>query len=185
MKINFSDNLLHMFYYVPTGYDDTTFSVMTVVIAIALALIFGVVCVRIAENKGYDDGAKWFLYGFFLGILGVLLTCISPDNSKPTYTSSNSDSLLSRAAADTPDPTDWKCEFCGKYNPKYTGTCSCGKSHVESIKKHEALKEQANLQAKKADESSRLDRLKKYKELLDMGAITQEEFDKKKKELLS
>ncbi len=33
--------------------------------------------------------------------------------------------------------------------------------------------------------SSNIDELKKYKELLDMGAITQEEFNKKKKELLN
>ena len=32
--------------------------------------------------------------------------------------------------------------------------------------------------------SSNADELKKYKELLDMGAISQEEYDQKKKELL-
>jgi uncharacterized membrane protein len=34
------------------------------------------------------------------------------------------------------------------------------------------------------DESNNLDKLKKYKKLLDMGAITQEEFDKKKSEIM-
>ena len=36
-----------------------------------------------------------------------------------------------------------------------------------------------------AKDNSNADELKKYKELLDMGAITQEEFDAKKKELLN
>ena len=34
-------------------------------------------------------------------------------------------------------------------------------------------------------EVSVVDEIKKYKELLDMGAITQEEYEKKKKELLN
>ena len=39
--------------------------------------------------------------------------------------------------------------------------------------------------SKKDSSSSSADEIKKFKELLDMGAITQEEFDKKKKELLN
>ena len=38
--------------------------------------------------------------------------------------------------------------------------------------------------AKSADDNAAIDMLKKWKELLDMGAITQDEFDTKKKELL-
>ena len=38
--------------------------------------------------------------------------------------------------------------------------------------------------AKTADDNAAIDMLKKWKELLDMGAITQEEFDAKKKELI-
>ena len=38
--------------------------------------------------------------------------------------------------------------------------------------------------AKTADDNAAIEMLKKWKELLDMGAINQEEFDAKKKELL-
>ena len=38
--------------------------------------------------------------------------------------------------------------------------------------------------AKAADDNAAVEMLKKWKELLDMGAITQEEFDAKKKELI-
>ena len=46
----------------------------------------------------------------------------------------------------------------------------------------------SNLFSKKnktSSEEDNLDKIKKLKELLDMGAITQEEFDEKKKELLN
>ena len=39
--------------------------------------------------------------------------------------------------------------------------------------------------SQQAQQTSTADELRKYKELLDMGAITQEEFEAKKKELLN
>ena len=47
----------------------------------------------------------------------------------------------------------------------------CGQSKIEKTERKE--------------ENSNIDEVKKYKELLDIGAITKEEFDKKKKELLN
>ncbi|MBE6660954.1 MAG: SHOCT domain-containing protein [Ruminococcaceae bacterium] len=44
--------------------------------------------------------------------------------------------------------------------------------------------ESAPAQQTTAQQSSPADELKKYKDLLDSGAITQEEYDAKKKELL-
>lgn len=70
----------------------------------------------------------------------------------------------------------WKCNRCGRVNPNYTGTCGCGISRAESEKwLPEPIKE---------DSEDDIQKLKSYKELLDTGVITQEEFDKKKKELL-
>ena len=46
------------------------------------------------------------------------------------------------------------------------------------------IRECKNGQNQQAIQVSAADELKKYKELLDMGAITQEEFDAKKKQLL-
>ena len=51
------------------------------------------------------------------------------------------------------------------------------------IERQKAKKEAAPIQAT-ANQHDEVDKLKKYKELLDQGIITQEEFDKKKKELL-
>lgn len=60
--------------------------------------------------------------------------------------------------------------------------------HCGSVDLIELSKSEYELELKKANEVpntvSTADELKKYKELLDMGVITQEEFDAKKKQLL-
>lgn len=83
-----------------------------------------------------------------------------------------------KAVKSTPNKSvaanEWKCSKCGKINQNYVGTCGCGQT------------KQANIENKKLSNNpiESLDELKKYKELLDMGAITQEEYDTKKKEIL-
>ncbi len=62
-----------------------------------------------------------------------------------------------------------------------------GKTHAQNInqKIHEALTQsKQNTQQPTGSTISLADEIKKYKELLDLGAITQEEFDGKKKQLL-
>lgn len=65
---------------------------------------------------------------------------------------------------------------------------SCPKCHSKNLKritKEELNAIQANESKNQVSEpTSNLDELKKFKELLDMGAITQEEFEAKKKQLL-
>lgn len=80
------------------------------------------------------------------------------------------------------------CEVCGKeteYN-EY-GTCEeCHKIIMERLKKKE--EQNKNMNEKGTEEEKNDDKfveIKKYKELLEEGVITQEEFDKKKKELLN
>lgn len=88
----------------------------------------------------------------------------------------------------------WKC-LCGKLNPPYTTGCSCGLTVSEINKrKHQQEKivaEQKENKQKEAEErniaseKNNIVLLKEYKDLLDNGIITQEEFDKKKHELLN
>ena len=57
--------------------------------------------------------------------------------------------------------------------------------NAEFIKKYvEDYKFASNQPQQKKNDNTNLDEIKKLKELLDIGAITQEEFDTKKKELL-
>ena len=93
-----------------------------------------------------------------------------------------------------PKENEWKCKKCGIINQNYVGTCSCGNRKqdndtfvpADTIQtKSETIEgdTQTALNNKSTDLSV-ADEIKQFKELLDMGAITQDEYDRKKKELL-
>lgn len=145
--------------------------VMPIIILIVRGLIFGFATQAIIDNKGYYE--NWFWWGFFFGLLAVLVALAKPVSR--TNDSSNTDYSSGLEGG-------WKCHFCNRTNPSYTGTCACGRTK-EDTENFEVERIQQMNQAKAKEEDS-LDKLKKLKELLDMGALTQEEFDGKKKELL-
>lgn len=76
---------------------------------------------------------------------------------------------------------------CGHVNPRYISTCVCGCSRFamrwQTPDSAEEKREQERLE-KFNTISARLDVLQKLKELLDMGIITQSEYDYEKAELL-
>lgn len=102
----------------------------------------------------------------------------------------------------------WECSYCHHLNQSYVTSCACGKdkaaSEMHKIELQKQLQEYRE-QRKKAKESEqqkanpqevsqqsesskkeldKIEVLKKYKELLDMGAISQEEYETKKQALL-
>ena len=134
--------------------------------------VFGIATQNIIDNKGYDE--KWFWWGFFFGFLAVLVALSKPENhayqsSNPTWMQSTSNTR----DEDVLKQGGWKCT-CGRVNPSYTGTCACGKRKGEK----------QNNSAATAEAKDKFEDIKKYKELLDSGIITEEEFNKKKTELL-
>lgn len=66
----------------------------------------------------------------------------------------------------------------------YSKCPKCNSSDVHDITKAEYEKLKQSKSNSSATTASSADEIKKFKELLDMGAITQEEFEAKKKELL-
>lgn len=60
----------------------------------------------------------------------------------------------------------------------------CNSSNIVDLTEEQFKEEQKKLQSYSAPAISAADELKKFKELLDSGVITQEEFDAKKKQLL-
>ena len=83
-----------------------------------------------------------------------------------------------RYAADEVPERGWRCPACGKTHHSYDVFCECGYSIA------------ANNNAEQASDAGPLEDdaindLRKYKALLDEGILTQEEFDAKKKQLLS
>ena len=133
-------------------------------IAIAIWFAFGFLTQAINEEKGYHGGFWW---GFLLGWVGLVVVLCK---EKKTNTS-----IYRPVSAYTTPPADsWKCS-CGRYNAPYVTSCVCGVS-----------KSQAVTIARLSEEEARdIALLKEYKSLLDSGVITLEEFDQKKKAILS
>ena len=148
-------------------------------VAIIQGLICGFVAQVVSENKGYEDG---FFWGFFLGIIGIIVVACKPDNN-----SSYASALLSKETEESNKRLlrdgGWECT-CGRVNPSYTGTCACGKTKADAEAKKAKEKKAAEEKDKSEKELLNIQKLKSYKDLLDSGVITQEEFDKKKSELL-
>ena len=144
---------------------------------IVWGIIWGVATNKVIENKGYSE--NWFWWGFFFGFLALIVACTKPQAQ--SYNSSSS-SLFAAAAEEKMkiqqqsllEQGGWKCNKCGNVNPSYSGTCNCGNLKVSNqTKEIEDKRETANFQ-----------KMKSYKDLLDSGVITQEEFDAKKEQLL-
>lgn len=187
-------------------------------------IIWGFVCCKIVENKGYDWGL-WFLWGFLFSFIAAIVALSKPQATPASYSISDDDAPNKKTvekAQLASNAGTWSCFFCGKENYNYTGTCSCGKTKQDSEQarlntKMAAEKLQGSMvidemEPKSADieiteknppviRSSKnsekktvqtpeameknIELVKQLKELLDMEAITKEEFDIKKKELLN
>ena len=137
--------------------------------------IFGAITKYINGKKGYFGGFAW---GFWLGWIGIVIVACKDPAYRPTRESVIRPIEKPVSSNEEPAPPNtWKCR-CGRYNALYVSTCVCGLS-----KNQEVLPEPTS--SAPADELKNISLLKEYKELLDSGVITQEEFDAKKKSILS
>ena len=100
--------------------------------------------------------------------IGLLLTVFGRKPSDNNSTDGESKSI-----------DGWKCKKCGRVLKNRCGICACGMRKEDN----DYYTPKSNTSDKDGTISP-ADEIKKYKELLDMGAITQEEFDAKKKQLL-
>lgn len=158
------------------------------IISFVIACIFGAITKTINENKGYEGGFAW---GFWLSWIGIIIvSCKEPVRTQHKATPSQV------ASSD-----GWECK-CGRYHPSYISTCPCGINRRDLISppppiSNENIPLQQNPPAKTelsttskrpvslVDETNTITALKEYKALLDSGIITQDEFDAKKKDLLT
>ena len=150
--------------------------------------IWGLITKKINENKGYEGGFAW---GCWLGFIGLIVVLCKPDNRHSYNSYNNYNSYESRSSDDSEYSSalssyareknnqqllsngGWQCRNCMRVNASYVTTCVCGnpKGHVPEPKE----------EPKKISDA---DEILKFKKLLDEGAITQEEYDKKKKQIL-
>lgn len=147
--------------------------------------IWGVATNAVIRNKGYDE--NWFWWGFFFGFIALLVALSKPQIN--TYEYSGGESQISKLANEKRNEemlrsNGWKCSKCGRVNPSYTGTCGCGTSKMQSEALLRKREEEKRKILESQSETDNVKKIKEYKELLDSGIITQEEFDKKKAELL-
>lgn len=137
------------------------------IIGIGIGCVFGFITKTINEANGYYGGFAW---GFWLGVIGIIIVACRQPNP---YAYQSQKSIIKKEPTDQiPPEGGWKCS-CGRVHAKYVSSCPCGKSKSDAIG-GKGNREKANIEA-----------LKEYKALLDQGVITQEEFDRKKQEILS
>lgn len=177
-------------------------------IALINGLICGAACSMINSSKGEDGGFWW---GFIFGELGIIIVLLmnsgSSSSSGHSYGGNSNDGYLpDRFSSDNwsykPATVSkdneilnnggWKCAKCGQVNYVYEGTCKCGNTKAANnsltIKKKKLEAEKPKVEKVDVErndvELQNIKKVQSYKELLDSGVITQEEFEKKKKELL-
>lgn len=151
----------------------------SLIVSIILGCIFGAITKYLNEKNGYFGGFAW---GFWLGIIGIIIVLCR----QPAYRSAK-ESIM--RPVEKPVPNTWKCS-CGRYNAMYISSCVCGLNKHQALSPQSAPVEDAvpaadNAPDLSADELKKISLLKEYKELLDTGVITQEEFDAKKKSVLA
>ena len=93
--------------------------------SVVIGCIFGVATKKINESKGYYGGFAW---GFWLGIIGLLIVLLRND-APYTYT----DSIITSSESVEYEPAPqggWTCK-CGRGNAHYVTSCVCGVSKRE------------------------------------------------------
>ena len=159
---------------------------------IIISVIFGFVCKAISSKRGMDGGFWW---GFWLWVIGIIVVAVRPNDNTPVYESNPRPKSRQEEEKEILENGGWKCD-CGTINYHYVTSCRCGKSkwdveqrrYLEKLAIEEEIKQQKKAELLSAKEQykekTNIEQIKEYKELLDVGAITQEEFDAKKKQLL-
>lgn len=171
-------------------------AIISLMTNLIVSVIFGYATQQVNRQKGYSS--NWFWWGFFFGIIAFVIACARPETAY--YPESDDDyeeeepeyygyirRTSSMPAEKTVQPQKlpggrWLCR-CGRENAPYVSSCSCGRNqrdvfNPEPPKVAPALSELT-------DEQDKALAIREYKKLLDDGIISEEEFEAKKKQLLS
>lgn len=163
--------------------------VFSLILMVGVRSIWGAITWKINDYKGYANNGFW--WGFFLTWIGIIVVACKPNvgGYKVTgwkcacgrvHSDYVTDCVCGRIKGGPTVVPDggWRCT-CGRTHSAYVSSCVCG------ISKKDAVSAAARPMTKAvANEQNTVNLLKEYKRLLDSGAITQEEFELKKQQLL-
>lgn len=166
--------------------------VLYILNAIIFALYLLFCMIMYASNDGWTTFGDWFFDYIF--ILIVLLVILNLSLFKSTIVVTDRRIYGTTYFGKRVDlPLDSVSAIAVNYHHVVSASSSSGRISFALIENandiHNCISElliqrQTQKQAPAAQSTSNADELKKYKELLDSGVISQEEFDAKKKQLL-
>jgi hypothetical protein len=163
---------------------------MFIVGAIIIGVICGLICQAISSNRDMEGG---FLWGFFLGIIGIIIVAVRPrdprDNQKDVsrifYCNHCKKTYSCESQGSCPEcenmliPTEFLLSEWNNFSQEKKEELKLLFAEGKQLLTHEKANQTA--EAAKPDIYAEITQLKK---LFDDGIITQEEFDTKKKQLL-
>lgn len=91
--------------------------------------VFGFVCNAILKDKGYgtDENPNYgFWWGFFLGVLGLVVCCCKQRIETNTNDKKNIEGIQTTISQDLLDKGFWICPKCQKLYSQYAHSCDCG-----------------------------------------------------------
>lgn len=160
---------------------------LTIIVSVLVGCLWGAATFTINQNKGHYENGFW--WGFWLGWIGLIIVLCKPNCNYPHY-SAPSQSVATPsdkphpAIASQPVPNGgWQCA-CGRVHAAYVSSCACGRSKIPMPVAEAEVSAEPDADIRDSEERI-ITLLKEYKALLDCGAITQDEFEKKKNQLLN
>ena len=152
------------------------------IVVLVIAAGLGFIPATIAKNKGYSFGLWWF-YGWMLCIVALIHSLLLPDkNAQRNYPGQQGPYAPPPSIPGGPVNTSGRPapppypHMPASYQPPQAGRTPPYPQQPQGT--YMSRQGNAPQQVDAAEE------LQKYKQLLDSGVITQEEFDAKKKQLL-
>lgn len=154
------------------------------IVVLVIAAGLGFIPATIAKNKGYSFGLWWF-YGWMLFIVALIHSLLLPDkNAQRNYPGQQGPYAPPPSVPGGPVNTSGRPapppypHMPASYQPPQAGRTPPYQQPPIGAAPQQGVAPQQGGQSDAAEE------LQKYKQLLDNGVITQEEFDAKKKQLL-